>query len=176
MRIETPRLILREWKDEDLIPFAKLNADPVVMEHFPNTLTLEQTQTMIETLKTRFKNDGFSFFAVELKSTGEFIGMTGLNKPGYQTPFTPCVEVGWRIAKEFWNKGYATEAAKASLDFGFNTLGLDKIASFTAVENVKSQRIMDKIGMIRDHAGDFDHPNVPKDHRLCRHVLYWISK
>ncbi len=174
--IETERLILRAWKDEDLLPFARLNADPLVMEHFPNTLTLEQTKTMIETLKKRFETDGFSFFAVELKSSGEFIGMTGLNKPAYQTPFTPCVEVGWRIAKEFWNKGYATEAAKASLDYGFNVLGLDRIASFTAVENIKSQRIMEKIGMTRDLNGDFDHPNVPQGHRLTRHVLYWISK
>lgn len=173
MRIETPRLILREWQEEDLLPFAKLNADPAVMEFFPSTLSLEQTKTMIETLKKRFATDGFSFFAVELRATGEFIGMTGLNKPAYQTPFTPCVEVGWRIAKEFWNQGYATEAALASLDFGFRVLGLKEIASFTATLNKKSQHVMEKIGMTRDLNGDFDHPNVPKDHPLCRHVLYW---
>jgi 3-dehydroquinate dehydratase / shikimate dehydrogenase len=176
MKIETKRLILRPWKESDLNPFAALNADPRVMKYFPKTLTIEETQQFITVLKSKFEKDGFSFFATELKSTGEFIGMIGLSIPSYETPFTPCVEIGWRIAYEHWNKGYATEGALACLDFGFNELKLKKIVSFTAVENKTSQRIMEKIGMNRVEDGDFDHPRLPEGHPLRRHVLYSMNK
>lgn len=173
--IETDRLILRAWKKEDLLPFAKLNASPQVMEHFPKTLSLEETQTLITNLQDRFIKNGFSFFATELKATKEFIGFIGLNIPGYVTPFTPCVEIGWRIDTEFWNKGYATEGALACLNYGFETLGLKEIVSFTATTNKPSEKVMQKIGMTRDLAGDFDHPSLDPDHPLSRHILYRIS-
>jgi RimJ/RimL family protein N-acetyltransferase len=173
--LETDRLILRAWSKEDLLPFAKLNANPKVMEHFPKTLTLEETQKMIQVLEERFLKDGFSFFATELKSTGEFIGFIGLNIPGYPLPFAPCVEIGWRLDEEFWNKGYATEGAIACLKWGFESLGLKEIVSFTATTNKTSERIMQKIGMSRDAAGDFAHPNLAPDHPLSQHVLYRIK-
>lgn len=174
MRIETPRLILRTWGDQDLGPFAALNADPRVMKYFPKTLTLEETHEFINTLKEKFDKDGFSFMAVELKSTHEFIGMIGLNVPGYTTPFTPCVEIGWRLAFDHWNKGYATEGALACLEYGFQQLDLDKIVSFTAFQNTPSRRIMEKIGMTYVQKGDFNHPRLPQNHSLSRHVLYEI--
>lgn len=174
--IETDRLILRTWREENLLPFSRLNADSRVMEYFPSTLTFDQTKSFLEMLKTRQEEDGFSFLAAELKSTGEFIGMIGLNRPRYQTPFTPCVEIGWRIAFEHWNNGYATEGATACLAYGFENLNLDEIVSFTASTNLKSQRIMEKIGMQRNPTGDFNHPNVPEGHPLSLHVLYFVKK
>lgn len=173
--LETNQLLLRSWSKEDLLPFAKLNANTKVMQHFPKTLTMEETKKMMEVLKQRFIKDGFSFFATELKATGEFIGFIGLNIPAYTTPFTPCVEIGWRIDEEFWNKGYATQGAEACLRWGFESLGLKEIVSFTATSNIASERIMQKIGMVRDVAGDFDHPSLATDHPLARHVLYKIS-
>lgn len=173
--LETNRLRLRPWKDEDLIPFAALNADPRVMEFFPKTLSLEETAYFINVIKSRFDRDGFCFFAVELKASQEFIGMIGLNIPTFSTSFTPCVEIGWRIAYDHWNKGYATEGALACLDYGFNTLKLAEILSWTAVLNKASQRIMEKIGMHRDLKGDFDHPSLPDGHLLQRHVLYRLK-
>jgi 3-dehydroquinate dehydratase/shikimate dehydrogenase len=172
--IETSRLILRPWKDSDLNPFAALNADPRVMKYFPKLMTTEETQTFINVIKSRFDRDGFCFFAAELKETHEFIGMIGLNIPAFTTSFTPCVEIGWRIAFDHWNKGYATEGALACLEYGFRELKLNKILSFTAVENKTSQRIMEKIGMTRVQNGDFDHPNLPEGHPLQRHVLFEI--
>lgn len=173
--LETERLIMRSWSKDDLLLFAKLNSNPKVMAHFPKTLTLEETEKMINVLEERFKKDGFSVFATELKATKEFIGFIGLNSPAYSTPFSPCVEIGWRIDEEFWNKGFATEGALACLKWGFETLGLKEIVSFTATSNKTSERIMQKIGMIRDMAGDFDHPSLTPDHPLSRHVLYRIS-
>lgn len=174
--IETSRLILRPWKDEDLEPFAALNADSRVMKYFPKVLTKEETLEFINILKSKFEKDGFSFMAAELKSTHEFIGMIGLSIPSYTTPFTPCVEIGWRLAFDHWNKGYATEGALACLDCGFHELKLNKIVSFTAVQNLPSRRIMEKIGMTRVQNGDFDHPRLEEGHPLRRHVLYEIMK
>lgn len=173
--IETERLILRPWKEEDLLPFSQMVADPLVMEYFPNTLSFSEAEAFIQTLKERFAKNGFSFFATELKSSHEFIGFIGLNIPSYVTPFSPFVEIGWRIASQHWNKGYATEGAKAALDFGFTKLKLKEIVSFTAKENMKSRRIMEKIGMILDEQGEFNHPLLPLGHSLSRHVLYRIS-
>ena len=173
--IETDRLLLRAWKEEDLIPFVKLNADSRVMEHFPKLLTIAETEAMIKVINDRYQKNGFCLFAMELKATGEFIGLNGLNIPSYETVFSPFVEIGWRIAFEFWNKGYASEGAIASLKYGFETLELKEIVSFTATENLRSQRVMQKIGMTRDVNGDFDHPSLAKDHRLSRHVLYRIK-
>lgn len=146
------------------------------MKYFPKTLSKEETQEFINILKSKFEKDGYSFLAVELKSTHEFIGMIGLSIPGYTTPFTPCVEIGWRLAFDHWNKGYATEGALACLEYGFQELKLEKIVSFTAVQNSPSRRIMEKIGMTRVEKGDFDHPKLEEGHPLRRHVLYEITR
>jgi RimJ/RimL family protein N-acetyltransferase len=174
--IETDRLILRTWKEEDLLPFAHLNQDPLVMEFFPKTLAYSETEAMLERLKQKFASDGFSFMAAELKETNEFIGFIGLNKPMFEAPFMPAIEIGWRIGSRYWNKGYATEGAKAALEYGFQTLALKEIVSFTAEINIKSRRIMEKIGMHQDHAGTFDHPVLSDDHPLKKHVLYRIDQ
>lgn len=173
--LETERLILRSWTEEDLLPFSQLVADPLVMEYFPRTLSFSEAEAFMQTLKERFQEDGFSFFAAELKSTHEFIGFIGLNIPKYETPFSPFVEIGWRIASQHWNKGYATEGARAALDFGFSKLKLQEIVSFTPRENLKSRRIMEKIGMKIDEQAEFNHPLLPADHKLSRHVLYRIN-
>jgi ribosomal-protein-alanine N-acetyltransferase len=174
-KLETDRLILREWRDEDVAPFAALCADPRVMEHFPATLSLAESEAQVASLRERFAKNGFSFWATELKSSGEMIGFIGLNIPGYETPFTPCVEIGWRLAAAHWGKGYAQEGARASLDFGFDRLGLKEIVALTATTNLNSMRVMERIGMRRDLEGDFDHPRVPEGHCLRRHVLYRMT-
>ena len=174
--IETDRLRLRRWEPKDLIPFANLNADPRVMEFFPASLTPEETKAMFVSLTERFDKHGFSFWATELKSTGEFIGFVGLNVPGYNLPFSPCVEIGWRIAFAHWGKGYAQEAADSSLRYGFKVLKLKEIVSFTTVGNARSCRVMNRIGMRRDPDGDFLHPRLPEGHALRPHVLYRIDR
>jgi RimJ/RimL family protein N-acetyltransferase len=180
--IETPRLLLRRWRAEDLEPFALLNADPRVMEYFPTSLSEAETQAMMKTLEEKFEREGFSFWAAELKGdprapgAGELIGFVGLNIPGYPVPFAPCVEIGWRLAYEHWGRGYAQEGARASLDYGFKTLGLSEIVSFTAVANARSRHVMERIGMVRDVNGDFDHPRLAEGHPLRRHVLYRVKK
>lgn len=173
--IETDRLILRRWKTEDLAPFAALNADPRVMEYFPSTLTTEETANMIKIMEDRFEENGISFCAAELKRTGETVGFIGLNIPGYPLPFQPCVEIGWRLAAKHWGQGLAVEGAKALLDYGFKTLNLEEIVAFTATQNMKSRRVMEKLGMQYDPVGDFDHPKLAEGHPLRRHVLYRIS-
>lgn len=175
MKIETSRLILREWKESDVAPFAQLNQDPLVMEFFPKTLTHAESQSLVEKLIGRFKTDGFSFFAAELKETNTFIGFIGLNKPAFEAPFLPAIEIGWRLASRYWNKGLATEGARASLEFGFKELGLTEIVSFTAEINVKSRRIMEKIHMKQDLNGAFMHPLVSDESPLKKHVLYRIK-
>lgn len=174
MTIQSERLILRPWREEDLLPFSRLNADPKVMEFFPKTLSFEETRTVLNRFNERFKSDGFSFFATELRATGEFIGFVGLNRPAFVAPFMPAVEIGWRISSAHWNKGYATEGALRALEYGFRDLGLEEIVSFTAEINLRSRRIMEKINMKQDHAGTFLHPLVADDSPLKKHVLYRI--
>lgn len=174
--LETPRLILRsEWKPSDLTPFAALNADERVMEYFPSTLTREETAAMIKRVELRFREDGMSFFACELKETAELIGFIGLAKPQFETHFTPCVEVGWRLAVPHWGKGYAVEGAKQAMAWGFEKFDLDEIVSFTAAGNQKSRRVMEKLGMTRDNRGDFNHPRIDPGDPLRHHVLYRIT-
>ena len=173
--LETERLILREWKDEDIPVFVAMNQDPRVMEFFPALRTEQESRDSVEGQRRHFKEHGFCFYAVELKKTREFIGFFGLFSPPYQTHFTPCVEIGWRLARKFWGTGYATEAAKAVLKSGFEKHDLKEIVSFTSTLNQPSMRVMEKIGLKRDLSGDFDHPNIPKDHQLARHVLYRLS-
>ena len=175
--VETERLLLREWRESDKAPYAALNGDPEVMEHFPSTLTPEQSDEMVERMRTTWEQRGYGLWAVEVKATGTFIGFIGLSSPGWEAHFTPAVEVGWRLAKEAWGHGYAPEGALAALDFGFANVDLprDEIVSFTTEGNTKSRRVMEKIGLTHDPADDFDHPLLP-DWAGRRHVLYRISR
>jgi RimJ/RimL family protein N-acetyltransferase len=153
-----------------------MNADPRVMEFFPALMTPEESDASVDRAEAHFAAHGFGVWAVELPGTADFIGFIGLWHPTIETHFTPCVEIGWRLAFEHWGRGYATEGALASLQFGFETLDLEEIVSYTAPVNVRSRHVMEKIGMIRDEAGDFDHPRVPEGHPLRRHVLYRKSR
>ncbi|MEV0969915.1 GNAT family N-acetyltransferase [Microtetraspora glauca] len=171
--IETERLVLRRWQEKDREPFAALNADPEVMEYFPATLTRERSDALADRVAAEFDDCGFGLWAVEL--SGTFIGFTGLSVPRFTAHFTPCVEIGWRLARSAWGHGYATEAARAALRHGFGELGLKEIVSFTAKQNMRSQRVMERIGMTRDPEGDFDHPALAEDSPLRRHVLYRVG-
>ena len=152
-----------------------MNADPRVMEYFPSVMTAEESDAGLGRLQTHDERHGFTFWAVELRETGEFIGFTGLAHTPFEAHFTPCVEIGWRLLPEFWNRGLATEAARASLAFGFDKIGLVEIVAFTAMGNRRSRRAMEKLGMIHTPADDFDHPRVPEGHPLRRHVLYRLK-
>jgi len=171
-QLRTGRLVLRAWRDDDLAPFAALNADPEVMEHFPSTLTAEQSDQLVARIAAGFAQHGFGLWAVEATGTSPFIGFVGLAVPGFEAAFTPCVEIGWRLARGAWGHGYASEGARAVLRFAFEDRGLDEIVSFTAATNVRSQSVMHRIGMTHDPADDFDHPRIPAGERLRRHVLY----
>jgi len=175
--LTTERLLLREWRDSDRPPYAALNGDPEVMHHFPSTLTPQQSDEMIDRMSAAWRDRGFGLWAVERRDTTVFIGFVGLSAPSWQASFTPCVEVGWRLAKQHWGNGYAPEAATAVLDWGFANVELpdDQIVSFTTQGNLSSQRVMQKIGMTRDLDGDFDHPLLP-DWVDRRHVLYRINR
>jgi RimJ/RimL family protein N-acetyltransferase len=174
--LATARLRLRTWRDEDLGPFAELNADPEVMRHFPAPLSRAESDALAERIRGRIAADGWGLWAVERIDSGAFIGFVGLARPAFEAAFTPCVEVGWRLARAHHGRGYATEAARAAVDFGFDRLGLDEIVSFTSVDNLASRRVMEKLGMRRDPAEDFDHPRLEPGHRLRRHVLYRLAR
>lgn len=170
--LETERLLLRRWRDGDLEPFAALNADPEVMEHFPAPLTRAESDALVARTEAAFDEVGYGLWAVEVKAWGAFVGFTGLVRQTFPAHFTPAVEVGWRLARSAWGHGYATEAATAALGYGFDVVGLDEIVSMTAAINVRSQRVMQRIGMSRDEGDDFVHPNLPADSPLQPHVLY----
>lgn len=174
--LRTPRLLMRRWRDCDLAPFAEMNADPEVMRHFPAPLSREESDRMVERMEACFAEKGFGLWALESAEEGTFLGFTGLSTADFGAHFAPAVEVGWRLRREAWGHGYATEAARAALDHGFGTLGLGEIVSFTAVTNTRSQSVMHRIGMVRDPGDDFLHPNLPADHRLAPHVLYRIRR
>jgi RimJ/RimL family protein N-acetyltransferase len=171
----TPRLKLRRWREGDLEPFAAMNADPVVMEHFPGTLTRRQSDELVERIDGGFDAKGFGLWALEVRATDEFIGFTGLGVPEFEAHFTPAVEVGWRLARSAWGNGYATEAARAALSFGFDEVGLVKVVSFTTPANWRSRAVMERLGMSHDPAEDFDHPGLPPGHPQRPHVLYRLS-
>ncbi|WP_411284265.1 GNAT family N-acetyltransferase [Lapillicoccus sp.] len=170
----TPRLVLRQWRDTDREQFAALNADPVVMEHFPAPLTRAESDAMVDRLTARIDADGYGLWAVEVRDTHEFIGFVGLARPTFETAFTPCTEIGWRLARAAWGQGFATEAASAALDVAFGPLGLDEVLSWTFMGNLASRAVMERLGMTRDPADDFDHPRLPEGDRLRRHVLHRI--
>lgn len=173
--IETERLILRPWRDSDLESFARMNSDPRVMEFLLKPLSREESDAWVARAREHDSRHGFGLNAVELKETGAFIGYVGLAIPAYELPCSPCVEIGWRLAADHWNRGFASEGAKAALRDGFDRVGLREIVSFTVPLNVRSRRVMEKIGMTRDLGGDFDHPRVPVGHPLRRAVLYRIG-
>jgi len=164
--------VLRRWREEDVEPFAALNSDPVVMEHFPATLSRRRTEELVTVIELLFEEHGYGLWAVEVRETGAMIGFTGLVPILFEAPFTPAVEVGWRLARDAWGHGYATEAAGAALDHGFGEAGLAEVVAITATTNERSMAVMRRLGMHRDPADDFDHPRIPPEHRLCRHVLY----
>ncbi len=172
--LRTERLLLRPWRESDRAPFAALNADPEVMEHFVAPLTHAESDGLVERIEAAFDEHGWGLWAVEVPGVSDFIGFIGLAIPDFDAAFTPCVEVGWRLAKEHWGRGYAPEGAREALRFAFGDLGLDEVLSFTSVGNAKSRRVMETIGMRHDPVDDFDHPLVPADHRISRHVLYRI--
>ncbi len=174
--LKTARLILRRWQKADLEPFSQLNSDNKVMEYFPKTLTENETRSFIATVEMHFEREKCGLWVVELPETGEFAGFVGLSKPRFQAHFTPCIEVGWRLAHKHWGKGYAPEAAREALRDGFERLGLDEIVSFTARQNTKSIRVMEKIGMKTDPAEDFEHPSLLDGHHLRWHVLYRLNR
>lgn len=173
--LRTNRLYLRRWTSGDREPFARLNADPIVMEHFPSPLTRAESDTAVESIERHFDQHGFGLFAVEIPGVAPFAGFVGLKVPAFDAHFTPCVEIGWRIAAEHWGRGYVTEAARAVLASAFDEHGLSEVVSFTVPANVRSWRVMERIGMRRDPAGDFEHPLLPAGHPLRRHVLYRIA-
>ena len=173
--LETDRLRLRTWQQGDREPFARLNADPRVMEFLPKYLTREESDAMVDRIEEHFRSKGFGLYAVELRSDERFIGYVGLHTPSFEAHFTPCVEIGWRLASDAWGKGFATEGAHAVVRYAFQEIGLKEIVSFTVPANQRSIRVMQKIGMTRDAADDFEHPNLPGGHPLRRHVLYRLQ-
>lgn len=173
--IETGRLILRRWREADKPAFAALNADPEVMRHFPGLLTAAASDTLADRIMARMAERGWGSFAVEVKGGEPFIGFVGPNVPSYAIPCGPCVEVGWRLARSAWGRGYATEAARAAIGFGFRQLGLAEIVAFTAAANDRSRRVMERLGMTRDPADDFDHPMIEDGNPVRRHVLYRLG-
>jgi RimJ/RimL family protein N-acetyltransferase len=173
--VDTPRLRLRQWRDEDREPFAAMNADPTVMEFFASRQSRASSDASIDEWQEQFARQGWSNWAVEELSSGQFIGFVGLSVPRRVLPFSPCVEVGWRLARAFWGKGFASEAARAALRVGFDRLHLAEIVSFTAVGNVRSRAVMERIGMQNAHQ-NFEHPGVPEGHPLRLHCLYRIRR
>ena len=170
--VETPRLILRRWKDSDREAFAAINADSKVMEFFPSPLTTRQSNALVDKIESHFRKHGFGAFAAELRTSHVFAGFIGLNIPSFHAHFTPCVEIGWRLGSQFWGQGLATEGAQAVLQYARTVLKLREVVSFTVPANHRSRRVMEKLEMTRDPADDFDHPQLPPGHPLRKHVLY----
>lgn len=174
IEVETARLRLRQWKPTDRVPFAALNADSRVMEFFPSLLTRIESDAVADRCQSLIEERGWGFWAVEAKANQEFIGFVGLHTPSAELPFAPCVEVGWRLAFQHWGKGFATEAAKEAIRVGFQLLGLLEIVSFTAVRNLRSRKLMKRLGM--QAAGTFGHPHVPESSDLREHCLYRMER
>lgn len=173
--LETDRLLLRQWKHSDYSVFFEMNTDPAVMEYFPSTLSKEESNAMAEKCASLIAERGWGFWAAELKKTEEFIGFVGLHCPKPTLPFSPCVEIGWRLSKKHWGNGYATEAASASLQFAFTIANIKEIVSFTTVTNLRSQAVMVRLGMVNTQE-NFNHPDIDIGHTLSEHVLYKITK
>jgi RimJ/RimL family protein N-acetyltransferase len=171
--LRTARLVLRQWRDDDLGPFAALNADPEVMRYLPGILDRPQSDALALRFQNSVATGQVPMWAAEVSDEAAFIGYVGLAPATFPASFTPAVEIGWRLARAYWNRGYATEAARAVLRYAFDVLRLPEVVSFTAVINLPSRRVMEKLGMQR--RDDFDHPRVPDGSPLRRHVLYRIG-
>jgi RimJ/RimL family protein N-acetyltransferase len=174
--LTTARLILRRWRAADREPFARLNSDPTVMRHFVKPLTRDESDSLVDRIEAGFEENGFGLWAIERRDDGLFLGFTGLAVHAFVAPFTPCVEVGWRFDPSAWGNGYATEAGRESLRFGFDEAGLPEIFSWTSPLNEPSIAVMERLGMHRDPADDFDHPRIPEGNPLRRHVLYRLRR
>ncbi|HEY0285456.1 MAG TPA: GNAT family N-acetyltransferase [Pseudomonas sp.] len=176
LELNSARLLMRQWRDDDLPAFAQMCADPQVMKYFPAPMSRLESAKLIGRIRGHFAEYGFGLWALERKDNGHFIGFTGLCVVGFDAHFTPSVEIGWRLAREHWGLGFASEAAWTALGCGFEHLDLDEIVSFTAVSNQASQKVMQAIGMHNDPDDGFDHPNLPDGHPLKAHVLYRINR
>lgn len=173
--LETERLYLKQWQKTDFEPFAEMNSDKEVMRYFPKVLSSEESDAMALGCQSLIEKNGWGFWAVSLKDTKAFIGFVGLYQPHHNFPFSPCIEIAWRLRKEYWGYGYATEAANAALKFAFEELKLKQVVSFTACSNRPSQRVMERIGMTNKQE-DFFHPAIEENHPLAKHVLYKITQ
>lgn len=173
--IVTDRLILRPWKEDDREPFFRMNSDPAVMQFLPKCLSRAESDALVDRIHSHFQKHSFGLYAVNRRNGPSFIGFIGLSVPAFQAHFTPCVEIGWRLAADQWGRGLATEGATAILRYAFDELNLPEVVSFTVPANVASRRVMEKIGMRHDSAGDFDHPSLPEGSPLRRHVLYRVQ-
>lgn len=172
----TDRLILRRWRESDREPFARFNADARVMEFLPGILSVQESNMLADRIEAHFQQHGFGLYAAELRSSGSFIGFVGLSVPSFQAAFTPCVEIGWRLAAAYWKQGLATEGAREIARYGFEILGVPELVSFTVPANTRSIRVMKKLGMSNNPQDDFDHPRLPVGHPLRRHVLYRLCR
>lgn len=172
----TERLILRPWRAEDRVPFAALNADPEVLRFYPATLSEAESDALADRMEAVFKEHGFTVFPVEEKASGRFVGAVGLKPVADIVPIAPAIEVAWRLAADVWGQGYAPEAARAALALGFEEHNLPEILAYTTRQNAPSRRVMEKLAMVRDAAADFDHPSLPTDHPLARHVVYRLPR
>jgi RimJ/RimL family protein N-acetyltransferase len=174
--LRTDRLCLRRWLLDDRVPFARLNSDPRVVEFLRGILSGEESDALADRIEAHFQRHGFGLWAVEIPGITQFAGFIGLSIPRFEARFTPCIEIGWRLGAEHWNRGYATEGARAALAFGFNSIQVEEIVSFTVPGNVRSRRVMEKIGMTHSASDDFEHPLLPEGHPLRRHVLYKLGR
>lgn len=174
--LSTPRLLLRPWRDGDLEAFAALNADPEVMRHFPACMGREDSDALAARIHAHFSEHGFGQWIVERRDDGAFLGVLGVQHVGFEAAFTPAVEIGWRLDRAFWRQGYALEAARAVLEYAFAQLRLTEVVAFTVPANLPSQSLMQRLGMQRDAAADFEHPRLPQGHALRPHVLFRISR
>jgi RimJ/RimL family protein N-acetyltransferase len=172
----TERLILRHWRESDREPFARLNADPRVMEFMPGVLTEPESGALAGRIEQHFRDHGFGLCAVEITGRQSFIGFIGLTVATFQAAVTPCVEIGWRLSAEYWGQGFATEGAREMVRYAFEVIGLESLISLTAVGNIRSRRVMQKLGMTHDPHDDFEHPNLPEGHALRPHVLYHLPR
>jgi RimJ/RimL family protein N-acetyltransferase len=176
LALGTDRLLLRQWREDDVEPFAAMSADPEVMAMLMPRPDRAACEAAAAQMRAHWARHGFGLWIVEAPGEAAFVGLVGLSTVGFAAPFAPAVEIGWRLARPFWGRGYAEEAARAAIEDGFARLGLTEIVAFTVPANRRSWRLMERLGMKRDEAGDFDHPAVPEGHRLRRHVLYRLRR
>jgi len=174
--LTTERLVLRRWRESDRQALRNLNADTRVMEFMPKPLTWDESDRLMKRFEGHFEEHGVGLYAAELRGNQRFMGFLGLAVPDFSAAFTPCVEIGWRLAHEYWGQGLATEGAREAMRDGFERQGLAHMVSFTVPLNVRSVRVMERLGIVRDPDGDFEHPKLPEGHALRHHVLYWMGR